>query len=148
MKTVFLTAGTTLVLLLTSSARAAVIPPASALVPPAAPAAPAPLSAEQAELLLQRDMALVARCDVAKTALFLGRYYGEALDSMIAVENGAALRYPVHGGRFERIGEKLSARFEVPESFRLSVDGNSGRLLYANDAKKNAKAFCRFYQAL
>jgi hypothetical protein len=148
MKTVFLTAGATLVLLLTSSARAAVIPPASALVPPAAPAAPAPLSAEQAELLLQRDMALVARCDVAKTALFLGRYYGEALDSMIAVENGAALRYPVHGGRFERIGEKLSARFEVPESFRLSVDGNSGRLLYANDAKKNAKAFCRFYQAL
>jgi hypothetical protein len=145
MKPVLLTVGLLPALLPNTLARAAVAPPAVANV---APAAPSPLSADQAELILGRDMALVARCDSGKTALFLGRYYGEALDSMIAFESGTALRYPVHGGRIERVGEKLSARFEVPESFRLSVDGAQGRLLYAADAKKNGKVSCRFYQSL
>jgi len=116
-------------------------PARATVVPPAAIA----LSADQAEMVLGRDMAIVARCDSGKAALFLGRYYGEALDSMITFENGAALRYPVHGGRIEKVGEKLSARFEVPESFRLAVDGATGRLLYNADPKKNAKVSCRFY---
>lgn len=131
-----------------TAAFAAIESPSASLAggPSAAVSAPAAiLSADQAERILQRDMALVARCGVGKVTFFLGRAYGEALDSMISVENGAGLRYPVHGGRIERVGEKLSARFEVPESFRLVVDGSQGRLLYAADAKKNAKASCRFY---
>ncbi|RZA09026.1 MAG: hypothetical protein EOP11_02975 [Proteobacteria bacterium] len=128
--------------------------PAHALI--ARPDAPVQLipavTAEQAEAALKRDMVLVARCDSGALAVFLGRYYRDAVDTMITMENGTALRYPVHGGRIERIGEKLSARFEIPESFRLSIDGSTGRLLYGNEARKsgqkNSQLRCQFYPAI